>query len=156
MISPCFRGRLGPSVLTRPAVPIQDTAMLHTLPPWEPLAPLETQAPLQGQWTNLHGLAALQSCWPLMMQDHSQGGGRHHQHLCLTQKMRVLHLPHCETVCLQPPSPTPMAAFTAAGFDGPKQPPPSVLLYSKQLPPYAPSINMWGVITTSAMASTPG
>lgn len=41
-ISPCSRGRLGPSVLTGPAVPIQDTALLHTLPAWEPLAPLET------------------------------------------------------------------------------------------------------------------
>lgn len=104
-ISPCCGGGLGPSVLTEPAVPIQNKALLHTLPPWEPLAPLETWAPLQGWWANLHRLAALQSWWPLTMQDHSQGRGRHRQHPCLMQKMRVLHLPHCGTGPLQPPSP---------------------------------------------------
>lgn len=37
-----------------------------------------------------------------------------------------------------------MAVFTAPGFAWPKQPPYNLLLYPKQLPPYSPSINMWG------------
>lgn len=65
-ISPCSRGR--PSVLAGPAVPIQDTALLHTLPPWEPLAPLETWALLQRWWASLHRLSDLQSWWPMTMQ----------------------------------------------------------------------------------------
>lgn len=94
-ISPGSRGRLGPSVPTGPAAPVQDTALLHL---WKP------GAPLQGWWANRW--AALQTWWSLTMQDHGQGRGRHHWHPPLMQKMRVLPDPnsHATTSCSIPKS----------------------------------------------------
>lgn len=148
-ISPCSRGRLGPSVLAGQAVPIQDTALLHTLTPWELQAPLETWAPLQGWWANLR-LAALQSWWPLTMQDHSQGRGGNHQHPYLTQKMRVLHLPHCGTSPLQPP---PWWCSQPLVLPDPNGHPTTSCSTPKSC---HPSINMWGIITPPVWPPLPG